>query len=130
TFQGDARFKTLALQGDAGFESAAFRRPVSLGPLACVGRVKLSGAVFNGPANLAFATRRLECRRTHWSSTAELRLRYATVDLAHAVFEYPLTIAAEAAPFVLPEGLPVEEQALVGAPDAAVRIASLRGVDE
>ncbi|WP_193384267.1 hypothetical protein [Streptomyces davaonensis] len=67
--------------------------------------------------------------RTRWSSTAELRLRYATVDFAHAVFEYPLTIAAEANPFVLPDGQPVDEQALADAPDAAVRMASLRGVD-
>ncbi|MFF3350967.1 hypothetical protein [Streptomyces sp. NPDC002779] len=91
--------------------------------------MNLSGAVFSGPVILSFAARGLECRRTRWSSRAELRLRYATVDFAHAVFEYPLTIAAEADPFVLTDGRPVEEQALAGAPDATVRLASLRGVD-
>jgi hypothetical protein len=95
----------------------------------CAGRVMLSGAVFSGPVTLSISARRVECRRTRWSSTAELRLRYATVYFAHAVFEYPLTIAAEADPFVLPDGQPVTEQAFAGAPDAAVRIASLRGVD-
>ncbi|MER6151271.1 hypothetical protein [Streptomyces hirsutus] len=78
---------------------------------------------------LSLAARRLECRRTRWSSTAEVRLRYATVDFTHADFEYPLTIAAEADPFVLPDGRTVDEQALAHAPDATVRMASLRGVD-
>lgn len=40
-----------------------------------------------------------------------------------------LTIAAEAAPFVLSDGRPVTEQAFAGAPDATVRMASMRGVD-
>ncbi|WP_078893376.1 pentapeptide repeat-containing protein [Streptomyces sp. NRRL F-2580] len=131
TFQGDAGFESAVFHSDAKFESAVFERWVSLGPLVCAGGVGLSGAVFNGPTTLSFATNRLECRRTRWISTAEVRLRYATVDFAHAVFEYPLTIAAEADPFVLPDGQPVAEQALAGAPDAdaMVRMASLRGVD-
>ncbi|MFC3350243.1 pentapeptide repeat-containing protein [Streptomyces echinoruber] len=129
TFQDDARFGATAFQGDARFERAVFERWVSLGPFVCAGRVRLSGAVFHGPATLSCAARRLECRRTRWLSTAEVRLRYATVDFAHAVFEYPLTIAAEAGPFVLPNGRTVAEQALAHAPDAAVRIATLRGVD-
>ncbi|MFP8944217.1 pentapeptide repeat-containing protein [Streptomyces fenghuangensis] len=129
TFQGAARFESATFQRDARFAQAVFERWVSLGPFVCAGRVWLSGAVFNGPANLSFAARRLECRRTRWLSTAELRLRYATVDFAHAVFEYPLTIAAEPDPFVLTDGRTMEEQALAHAPDAAVRIATLRGVD-
>ncbi|MFE6497004.1 pentapeptide repeat-containing protein [Streptomyces sp. NPDC057748] len=129
TFGRDAGFESATFERDAFFERTVFERPVNLGPLVCVGRVRLSGAVFSGPVNLSFAARRLECRRTRWSSTAELRLRYATVDIAHAVFEYPLTIAAEANPFMLPDGRLVEEQALAGAPDDKVRVASLRGVD-
>ncbi|MFD3484901.1 pentapeptide repeat-containing protein [Streptomyces sp. NPDC058665] len=129
TFQNVIEFEATSFQGDAGFEEAIFERSARLGPLVCSGRVALSGAVFRGPVTLAFATRRLECRRTRWSSTAELRLRYATVDLAHAVFEYPLTVAAEAAPFVRSNGQQVSEQALIGVVDARVRIASLRGVD-
>ncbi|MER5227577.1 pentapeptide repeat-containing protein [Streptomyces flaveus] len=129
TFQRDTVFESATFERDARFEQAVFERSVSLGPLVCAGRAMLSGAMFRGPVTLSFAARRLECRRTHWSSTAELRLRYATVDFAHAVFEYPLTIAAEAEPFVLPDGRPVAEQAVAGAPDATVRIASLRGVD-
>ncbi|MFF1417998.1 pentapeptide repeat-containing protein [Streptomyces sp. NPDC058280] len=129
TFHGGAGFRSTTFQGDAGFEQAVFEQVASLGPLVCAGRVGLSGAVFGGPVTLSFAARRVECRRTRWSSTAEVRLRYATVDFAHAVFEYPLTIAAEVDPFVLPNGQPVEERAFVGVPDAAVRMASLRGAD-
>lgn len=129
TFQIGAMFKATAFQRDADFEQAIFERALSLGPLMCAGRVVLSGAVFGGPVTVSLATRRLECRRTRWSSTAEVRLRFTTVDFSHAVVEYPLTIAAEADPFVLPDGRPVDEQELAGAPDATVRVASLRGVD-
>ncbi|MFD5626449.1 pentapeptide repeat-containing protein [Streptomyces sp. NPDC127072] len=129
TFQGAAHFRSAVFEGDARFDEATFERLVTLGPLVCAVRFVLSEATFSGPAKLSFAARRLECLRTHWSSTAELRMRYATVDFAHAVFEYPLTIAAEATPFVLPDGQPVDEQVLADAPDAAVRMASLRGVD-
>ncbi|MEV6594170.1 pentapeptide repeat-containing protein [Streptomyces acidicola] len=129
TFKGAAQFEAATFESDAQFIQAVFERADSLGPLVCSGRVVLSGAVFSGPVTLSFAGRRVECRRTRWSSTAELRLRYATVDFAHAVFEYPLTIAAEPDRFLLPDGRPVGEQACVGIPDVAVRLASLRGVD-
>ncbi|GAA2312348.1 pentapeptide repeat-containing protein [Streptomyces kunmingensis] len=129
TFKGAAQFQAAVFEGDAGFGEATFERSVTLGPLACAGRFVLSEATFSGPANLSLTARRLQCSRTRWSSTAELRLRYATVDFAHAVFEYPLTIAAEADPFVLPDGQLVDEQILADAPDATVRVASLRGVD-
>ncbi|MFF2523530.1 pentapeptide repeat-containing protein [Streptomyces liangshanensis] len=129
TFRGGAWFVTATFMGDAWFESVTFEKALSLGPLVCAGRVVLSGAVFGGPVSLAFAARRLECRRTRWLSTAELRLRYTTVDFAHAVFEYPLTIAAERDAFVFSNGRQVEEDPVFGGSDAAVRMASLRGVD-
>ncbi|MGW7071862.1 pentapeptide repeat-containing protein [Streptomyces sp. NPDC054855] len=128
-FQAFADFESVNFQGDAGFEQSIFEGAARLGPLVCAGRVTLSGAVFNGPADLWLATRRLECRRTRWSSTAELRLRHATVDFAHAVFEYPLTIAAEAESFMCADGQPLREQALDCVPQSTVRMASLRGVD-
>ncbi|GAA3310760.1 hypothetical protein GCM10020295_78670 [Streptomyces cinereospinus] len=140
TFQGTAEFSSAVFQRTAGFESAIFERDAqfeqavfeaatSLGPLVCAGQMTLSEAVFSGPVTLMLATRRLACRRTRWSSTAELRLRHATVDFAHAVFEHPLTIAAEADPFVLPDGQAVAEEALADTPDARTRVNSLRGVD-
>ncbi|MFD7292310.1 pentapeptide repeat-containing protein [Streptomyces sp. NPDC059897] len=128
-FEGDAWFESATFKDNATFESATFVDADKFGPLVCAGRVGLSGAVFGGPVTLSFAARRLECRRTRWSSTAEIRLRYATVDFAHAVFEYPLTIAAEPDPFVLTNGRQLTEEPFAGAPDPGVRVASLRGVD-
>ncbi len=128
-FQRGAGFELATFKGEASFESATFVNAVQVGPLACAGLLVLSGAVFGGPVTLSFAARRLECRRTRWSSTAEIRLRYATVDFAHAVFEYPLTIAAEPDPFVFTGGRQLSEDLLSNAPDPGVRMASLRGVD-
>ncbi len=129
TFKDAARFVSATFERDALFESAAFEKAVTVGPLVCAGRVRLSGATFGGPVTLSFAAQRLECRRARWSSTAEVRLRYATVDFAHTVFEYPLTIAAEPDPFVRADGQQLAEASLVGTPDPGVRLASLRGVD-
>ncbi|MEV0244942.1 hypothetical protein AB0I06_34270, partial [Streptomyces sp. NPDC050674] len=129
TFERGAVFGSATFEGDAGFESATFVEADQFGPLVCAGRVVLSGAVFGRPVTLSLAARRLECHRTRWSSTAEIRLRYATVDLAHSVFEYPLTIAAEPDPFVLNDGRPLAEDLFPSAYDPGVRVASLRGVD-
>ncbi|MGA5559234.1 pentapeptide repeat-containing protein [Streptomyces lavendulocolor] len=132
TFERDAWFDSATFEGDAWFRSATFVVADRVGPLLCTGRVVLSGAVFGGPVTLSLAARRLECRRTRWSSTAEIRLRYATVDFAHAVFEYPLTIAAEPDPFALIDGRQLAEDVFPIPPipgDHRVRVASLRGVD-
>ncbi|WP_456302132.1 pentapeptide repeat-containing protein [Streptomyces globisporus] len=129
TFEGGTMFESAAFEGNARFESATFATADRLGPLTCTGRVVLSGAVFGGPVTLSLVARGLECRRTRWSSTAEVRLRYATVDFAHAVFEYPLTIAAEPDPFVLTNGRQLPEALFTGAPGPSVRVTSLRGVD-
>ncbi|WP_309052864.1 hypothetical protein [Streptomyces sp.] len=45
------------------------------------------------------------------------------------MFEYPLTIAAEADPLVLANGLQLAEDLCPSAYDPGVRVASLRGVD-
>ncbi|MGW8986592.1 pentapeptide repeat-containing protein [Streptomyces parvus] len=97
-FKHGAGFEAATVRLGAWFSSATFEQADRLGPLVCAGRVVLSGATFGGPVILKFAARNLECRRTRWTATAEIRLRHTTVDFAHAVFEYPLTIAAEPTP--------------------------------
>ncbi|MFH8738000.1 pentapeptide repeat-containing protein [Streptomyces sp. NPDC017964] len=129
TFEDSARFESADFEGDAWFGAATFKSPVDLGPFVCAGRLSLVGAVFDGPMTLSCVARRVECRRTRWMSTAELRLRYTTVDFSHAVFEYPLTIASEAAPFLLADGQELDEQAVAAGADDTVRVVSLRGVD-
>ncbi|MFD8670298.1 pentapeptide repeat-containing protein [Streptomyces microflavus] len=129
TFKSNAWFGSATFHGDALFRSATFEKADRFGPLVCAGQLVLSGGTFGGPVTLEFAARRLECRRTRWAATAEIRLRYTTVDFAHAVFEYPLTIAAEPDPFLLPDGSELAETAFAGAPGSDVRLSSLRGVD-
>ncbi|WP_326662858.1 pentapeptide repeat-containing protein [Streptomyces sp. NBC_00385] len=124
TFTGEARFREVTFAGNASFRSATFEREGIVGPLVCTGQMTLSFAVFSSPVVIAIAARRLLCQRTRWSSTAALQLRYATVDFSHAVFEYPLTIAAEASPFDS-----ANEEILAGASGATVRMVSLSGVD-
>ncbi|WP_327667980.1 MULTISPECIES: pentapeptide repeat-containing protein [unclassified Streptomyces] len=129
TFEALAFFEGTTFQHDVQFQLATFKTTPVLGSFRCAGQVVLSSGVFGGPVTLSFAARRLECQRTRWHSTAEVRLRYAMVDFARAVFEYPLTITAEPDPFVLVGGEQLAEDLFTGAPDAAVRMASLRGVD-
>ncbi|MFB8382726.1 pentapeptide repeat-containing protein [Streptomyces rubiginosohelvolus] len=129
TFEGRAAFESATFEDDAWFKSTTFATADRFGPLVCAGRIMLSGSAFGGPVTLLFAARRLECRRTFWSATAEIRLRYATVDFAHAVFEYPLTIASALDPLVLTDGSELAETVLAGAPGPDVRVVSLRGVD-
>ncbi|MFG2864913.1 pentapeptide repeat-containing protein [Streptomyces sioyaensis] len=128
TFSGYTTFSGATFSGTARFKRATFERAARLGPLVCGERLVLSGAVFHRPVTIEAAAQRLECVRTQWMSTAGLRLRYATVDLTDAVFEYPLTVASRGAPWTTIEGGPVMEQVLADLP-WTVRIASLSGVD-
>ncbi|MFE6131763.1 pentapeptide repeat-containing protein, partial [Streptomyces sp. NPDC056437] len=121
TFTGHTEFGGATFLGDARFAGATFETAGHLGPLTCLGSLRLSRARFGGPVTLEAAAARVECQRTRWDSTAALRLRYATVDLSDAVFEYPLSITARPAPFMA-------EGQLVGS-DAGVRMASLQGAD-
>ncbi|MFH8492247.1 pentapeptide repeat-containing protein [Streptomyces longisporoflavus] len=129
-FKDDVGFDSALFTQNADFSSAVFAQPVNVGPLVCAGQVTLSGASFDGPVTMAMATRRLVCLRTRWSSTAALRLRHATVDFTHAVFEYPLSIHSESGLFFsLSNGRPLDETLLVSSRSPAVRLASLHGVD-
>ncbi|MFD8474287.1 pentapeptide repeat-containing protein [Streptomyces globisporus] len=129
SFLGNADFSSTTFLGTAQLVGAVFENADTLGPLVCAGEVQLSGAQFRAPVTLIIAARSVACRRTQWTSTAELRLRYATVDFSHAVFEYPLTIASEVDRWVLPDGNVVIEEALASTPETSVMILSLRGVD-
>ncbi|MGW7081472.1 pentapeptide repeat-containing protein [Streptomyces sp. NPDC054866] len=130
TFSGDTDFGAMTVIGDARFEAAVFEEATLVGPLVCAGRLVLSGASFGGAVSITAATRRVECRRTRWSSRASLELRYAGVDLAHAVFEYPFRLSAAPTPFARRDGRAVSEEPLDGAQgNADVRLLSLRGVD-
>ncbi len=125
-FTGNAVFVGVAFSGDALFGGARFEAASRLGPLVCGGTVDLSGAVFGVPVMVEVAAAQVLLLRTRWESTAALRLRYAEVDLAGAVLEYPVTLAAEPTPFPdAPEDW-ADELASAG---PGVRISSVSGVD-
>ncbi|MFF3708956.1 pentapeptide repeat-containing protein [Streptomyces phaeochromogenes] len=123
-FSGDTEFRRAVFSGDAGFSKATFGAASHLGPLVCHQAFRLSAARFNNHVTIEAAARYVVCDRTRWDSVAALRLRYSTVDLQDAVFEYPLSVTARTAPFALsaPEGQ-------LAARDAGVRMSSLQGTD-
>ncbi|MGF2209500.1 pentapeptide repeat-containing protein [Streptomyces albidoflavus] len=126
-FSGDAGFDGALFSGDAGFAGARFEGVSVIGPLVCAGTVVLSGAVFGLPVTLEIAAQEVVAERTRWESTATIRLRYATVDLSHAVLSAPVAITAAAARFTTVYSGALSEQALTGSAD--VRVASVQGAD-
>ncbi|MDX2557264.1 pentapeptide repeat-containing protein [Streptomyces stelliscabiei] len=119
--------------GDARFERAHFEGVSDLGPLVCAGRVMLSGAVFVLPVTLEIAATAVVCERTRWESTATVRVRYATVDLSHAVLTAPSAVITHTTPFTS-VGRTMGEDLLTGpgtpprSSDRA-RVVSVQGVD-
>nr|WP_308290882.1 pentapeptide repeat-containing protein [Streptomyces cellostaticus] len=132
-FSGDADFGEARFSGDAQFKGARFAVLSRFGPLACAQRVDLSGAVFEAPVTLEIAAHEVLCVRTRWESTATVRLRYARVDLSHAVLSFPVAVITHPTAFAvypearLSERVPVNESLLDGS--AEVRVASVQGVD-
>ncbi|MFB7335989.1 pentapeptide repeat-containing protein [Streptomyces adustus] len=125
-FSGDARFDRARFCGDARFEGARLDGVSVLGPLVCARQVVLSRTVFGLPVTLEIAAQELECERTRWESTATVRVRYAAVDLSHAVLSAPVAVIAHPTPFTS-GSLPVLEDLLTGSD--RVRVASVQGVD-
>ncbi|MER6010117.1 pentapeptide repeat-containing protein [Streptomyces bluensis] len=129
TFSGPASFGEARFAGHVAFVRARFVEMTRFGPVVCTGTVDLSGAVFEVPVTLEVAARdEMRCERTRWEATAMLRLRYATVDLSHAVLLFPVAVTAHPSPFITDTGTAVDEGPLQGS-DEGVRVVSVRGVD-
>ncbi|MEH0446678.1 pentapeptide repeat-containing protein [Streptomyces sp. B21-102] len=131
-FSSSAWFGRAQFSGHAVFDRARFEGVSVLGPLVCAGRVVLSGAVFVLPVTLEVAAREVVCERTRWESTATVRVRYAAVDLSHAVLTAPAAVIAHPTPFTY--GSAVSEALLTGSdprPRSSdrVRVVSVQGVD-
>ncbi|MFM9697854.1 pentapeptide repeat-containing protein [Streptomyces europaeiscabiei] len=143
TFTGQARFDGVTFTGDTRFEAATFisgprgggawfcrtrfETTPDLGPLACDTAVYLDDAVFGAPVTVKIVAGELSLRRTRWTSTAALRLRYAEVDLTGAVLECPISLAPEPAPF--PGGERFLPEEMLANRDAKVRVRDISGVD-
>ncbi|MFH8369375.1 hypothetical protein [Streptomyces sp. NPDC018031] len=132
TFAG-ATFSGHALNIDGSFEGAYFpgvrfeSTDIHIGPLICADRAVFTNAQFQSPATIEVAAPHVECRNSQWSSIATLRLRYASADFTNAWFEYPVSVSANAEPFVATFDRPADEAGFSG--DPGVRLKSLRGVD-
>ncbi|MFF5435187.1 pentapeptide repeat-containing protein [Streptomyces griseofuscus] len=126
-FSGAVGFDLAQVLGDASFDHAQFEDVPVMGPLACAGKVVLSGAVFKSPLTLEIAAKAVVAERTRCESTATIRLRYATVNLSHAVLSAPVAVSAAATPLTTTYGVTLGENVLPGS--AGVRIISVQGVD-
>ncbi|MFI6945909.1 pentapeptide repeat-containing protein [Streptomyces sp. NPDC050422] len=128
-FADNAEFRGARFSGDAHFKEAHFALTAQFGPLACARTVDLSGTVFETPVTLEIAAAAVRCERTRWESTATLRLRFATLDLSHAVLSFPLAVTAHHTPFASGPHSVVVEEDLPTRPPSRVRVISVRGVD-
>ncbi|GAB1331630.1 hypothetical protein ACE1SV_59690 [Streptomyces sennicomposti] len=136
-FKGFAHFKSAvfgelrvsgARFGNADFHNAIFSKTSALGPFVCADLVSFEGAVFEAPVTLEIAAATVYCAGTRWEYRAELRLRYADLDLRYAVLSAPTAVTAHAAPFrYLSTTLP--EEVLSSGHDPSVRVTSVQGVD-
>lgn len=145
TFCRSALFDGAIFFRDAGFGGARFITASSFGPLVCAGKLLLDGVVFEAPVTMEIAARKVSCVRTRWGSTAELRLRYATLNLNDAVLSSPVAVTMHDATFIgrfdkvigvntiqanVPEAVDESLLAIANTPaDPSVKVASVRGVD-
>lgn len=104
TFNSYGWFQSATFNNSASFQDAVFEELAQMGPLACTGTLDLSFAKFKAPVTIEAAAQSVVCYRTHWSSTASLRLRHARVDFTDAIFESPFSVVAHPAPSRCPIG--------------------------
>jgi hypothetical protein len=126
-FRDSVSFNWTTFNRDANMLGVHFETASQLGPLLCGASLNLSNAVFGGPVTVEAVAQTVMCRRTRWSATASLRLRYATVDITDAVFEYPLHVAAHPAAFS--DGSDALYEARMMGLDPKVTVGSVSGTD-
>uniref|UniRef100_UPI0031E05FE8 pentapeptide repeat-containing protein n=1 Tax=Streptomyces hawaiiensis TaxID=67305 RepID=UPI0031E05FE8 len=137
TFKGDAVFERSVFtdvrvsgaifEANAEFHKATFRESSRLGPFVCNGVVDFDGAVFEAPITVETAATSVSCSGTRWDYRAELRLRYAALDLQYAVLSAPTAVTFHAVPFTH-LGVPLPEEVL-SRRDPSVSVKSVQGVD-
>lgn len=118
-----ARFGNIA-----NFSNATFSKTSVPGPFVCASLVTFEGAVFEAPVTLEIAAATVYCAGTRWEYRAELRLRYADLDLRYAVLSAPTAVTFHAAPFKY-LSTPLPEAVLSSGHDPSVRVTSVQGVD-
>lgn len=132
-FAENTWFAGARFERNAVFFRAQFDANLLIGPIACKGDLNLSSAVFGAPVTLEVAAATVTCERTQWLSTATLRCRYATINLADAVLAAPVAVLTHSNPFTLAAGEDrrvLDESGLTASsPDPRAHVLSIRGVD-
>jgi uncharacterized protein YjbI with pentapeptide repeats len=93
----------LHIAADVTFEGARFEKAMSLGPLVA-GTLCLDKAVFERAVVIQAAALKVSCRDVTWNGGADLRLRYADVDLERAKFNVFSLVTGSDQPFEVPAG--------------------------
>jgi len=94
TFTGAARFVGATFSGDAWFEGATFERARALGPLIVWERAAFTGAVFLEQVTLRISAARVSLAGVVFRGGADLRVRWAQVELDDADFAAPSLVAS------------------------------------
>jgi uncharacterized protein YjbI with pentapeptide repeats len=92
-FGSTVRFEGASVQGDAWLPRASFHDPGELGPLLVRKRLVLDDVVFDQRAQVQAAAGAVCLRRARLPAGAQLRLRYASVDLQDADLAAPAILA-------------------------------------
>ncbi|MDX3499557.1 pentapeptide repeat-containing protein [Streptomyces turgidiscabies] len=128
TFSGKTQFAGTTFTQGVNFAGTNFNTESLIGPISCTETLDLSGAIFNAPVTIEAAARRVECIRTQWNSTANLRLRHSDVDLTGAVLTFPVSVATHPSQFRTSSGVIVDES-FAGTHESRVRVVSVQSVD-
>ncbi|MER5538823.1 pentapeptide repeat-containing protein [Streptomyces mirabilis] len=136
TFSGPALFGGAIFNRGARFDGVKFHGTQTFGPLACLGTLDLTMAVFNGPTIIEAAAAHMSCERTEWQATGALRILHTELDLTNATFTQPYSISSPQGPFSYRRrvSLPSEREFILD--DSSISwqretssVTSLRGVD-
>ena len=93
-FSGAARFGGATFTGDAWFVGATFERARALGPLIVWERAAFTGAVFLEQVTLRISAARVSLAGVVFRGGADLRVRWAQVELDDADFAAPSLVAS------------------------------------
>jgi uncharacterized protein YjbI with pentapeptide repeats len=86
-FLGPVHLERTRVIADAFFTGAAFRVPVTLGPMLVGHRLVFDRAIFEEDSQIQASTNELSCERARFVGRADLKLRWAEMVLDDALFQ-------------------------------------------
>ncbi|MFJ8718587.1 pentapeptide repeat-containing protein [Streptomyces violaceus] len=129
SFMKSVSFRGSKFDSHAHFVRTKFEEVTRFGPMLCRGSLILNGTSFSKAVIIELAARSVSFHQTHWASTGLLRIRHADVDMSHAVFSSSIILSSATEQFTTGEAAVLDDSSLLGEPEPAARVTSLRGVD-